>query len=150
MQVLTYDSAKKAMAPVELCVNFQRENKHVVWIHEDAAFMHSVLFANAAFNDFIMHKPFSKNTCYHLKRTLTLLNDKLCNKDACLLDSTVYTIVTLTLMADLLDDVQAVTTHIAGLRRIMVLRGGLTHLRQHPKLHFKMDRYVQLPTAPGR
>ena len=68
------------------------------------------------------------------------LNEKLGEKDAYLVDSNVYIIVMLTLMAAMFGDHAAANAHIDGLRRIVDLRGGMEYLRCNHNLHYKLDR----------
>lgn len=56
------------------------------------------------------------------------------------MDSTVYIVINLILMAGILGDLPAARAHILGLRQIVRLRGGFDSLRCNPKMHFKLDR----------
>ena len=140
--VFTYDNIKDTMYPVDQCIQFEKVEKkeYLEWLCCDDAFFHSVLLTISAVDDYVLQRPPAQITYHHLRRTLSLLNQRLSEKDAHLADSTVYIILTLALMAGVFGDYAAASTHIAGLQQIVRLRGGVKHLRLNPKLHFKLDR----------
>ena len=104
----------------------------------DDAFFHSILLATYALHDFMMRRPLAKTSRFHLGQTLSLLNEKLSDDKAYLLDSTIYVMLCLTVMAGIFGDYAATSAHISGLQRIVHLRGGIDYLRVQPKLHFKL------------
>lgn len=130
------------MYPVDQCIEFEKVEKreYLQWLCCDDAFFHSVLLTISAVDDYVLQRPPTDITHHHLRRTLSLLNQRLSEKDAHLVDSTVYIILTLALMAGVFGDYAAASTHIAGLQQIVRLRGGVKHLRLNSKLHFKLDR----------
>jgi hypothetical protein len=72
-------------------------------------------------HDFIMQRPLAKTTYFHLRKTIAFLSERLSDSAVSLRDSTVAVVVTLILLADILDAVKA---HIAGLQQMVRLRGG--------------------------
>lgn len=95
-------------------------------------------------NDYLISCTLSKTTVFHLRRTLHFLNEKLAHEDAYRDDSNVYVIIMLTLLAVSFGDYVAANAHMDGLRRIVELRGGMEYLQSMPKLHYKLDRYVNV------
>ncbi|KAK0819818.1 hypothetical protein LTR02_001094 [Friedmanniomyces endolithicus] len=139
--VTTYDSAKHAAFPLKYTIDFdEAEDSCVPWIFSNMAFAHSVFFATSATNDFRLGRPYTRPTLIHLRRTIRCLNAQLGEDGGHLDDSTVYTIVTLAMLATLVGDLAAVRAHMVGLRRIVELRGGECYLRQRSKQHFMLER----------
>lgn len=86
--------------------------------------------------DFAMRQPPSQVTSFHLRRTISLLNQQLAaHEDAYLRDSVAWVVMTLHMMAGLFDDREAAKTHMDGLRQILRLRRG----RTSTKLRFKIE-----------
>jgi len=141
---MVYDRFKSVAFPVEQYVDLQAGgHTYIPWLFQDAAFAHSILLVTSASNDFRLHQPLSRPTIFHLKRTLKLLNKQLNNKGAYLADTTTYTIVTLAVLASMFGDLAATKAHMAGLQRIVQLRGGDRLISECPKQHFMLERYVR-------
>ena len=131
----------KKIYPLKLCIELDEPTSDFFqWLLRDVAFLHSVLLATCAFDDISKGQPLAKATRFHLQRTLSLLNKKLSEREACCNDLTIYIVITLALMASLFGEHAAAETHLAGLHQIIELAGGLGKLRQKPKLHFTIDR----------
>lgn len=131
------------MSPLEHCVHFPVvETGCFDWLFRDAAFLHALLLTSSMMTDFANSMPQQpgRKTYFHLRKTIALLNDKIGEQDAHKKDSTLYVVVTLAMMAAVFGDWPAASAHIAGLRSIVKLRGGIRYLKSRPKLHFKLDR----------
>ncbi|KAF2799741.1 hypothetical protein K505DRAFT_413483 [Melanomma pulvis-pyrius CBS 109.77] len=138
---LSYGAVRNLVSPIEVCVNVDPlQPNYFAWPFYDVTFFHAAMLTTSATNDFMLKRPMTKTTYFHLRRTLHFLNQKLCEEDAFLVDSTVYVIVMLTLMAATFGDSNAAGAHMSGLQRIVKLRGGMEYLRCTPKLHYKLDR----------
>ncbi|KAF2707303.1 hypothetical protein K504DRAFT_492809 [Pleomassaria siparia CBS 279.74] len=138
---LTYGAIRNLVNPIEVCVNVDPLKPHFfAWPFYETTFFHAALLTTSATNDYLLKRPLSKTTYFHLQRTLYFLNRKLSNERAYLEDPLVYVIVILTLMAATFGDTAAATTHMDGLLQIIHLRGGMEYLREHPGLHYKLDR----------
>jgi hypothetical protein len=132
-----------AFSPLSYCVDFPSiETSCFEWLFRDSSFLNALLLTGSAMNDFgLCGRPQPGTKTYkYLHRTILLLNEKLGEQDAHTNDSTLYVVVTLALLGGVFGDWQAAIAHLAGLRRIVELRGGLKYLEQRPKLHFKLDR----------
>ena len=133
------------MSPLKNCVDFTDvETKCFEWLFYDASFLNALLLTGSVINDFSLHglpQPGTK-TYRYLHRTIVLLNEKLGERDAHSSDSTLYVVITLAVLGATFNDWRAARAHLAGLRKIIQLRGGLKYLEQRPKLHFKLDRLV--------
>ncbi|KAK5728636.1 hypothetical protein LTR15_001773 [Elasticomyces elasticus] len=112
---------------------------YIPWLFNDLAYAHSVFLATSAINDFREGRPFTRTTLYHLKSTIKHLNKKLAKDDGYASDSTTYTIITLAMLSTLFGDLSAVRAHMAGLQRIVGLRGGEESLAKRPKQSFMMN-----------
>ena len=138
--VFTSNSSQN-IYPLKFCIEFDEPRaEYFDWLFDDAAYLHSTLLAASAMHDAARKQPLAKATCFHLQRTLSLLNEELSEGDAYRKNSTVYIVITLALFARLFGDYTAAETHMSGLRQIVRLRGGLKGLRRTPKLHFTIDR----------
>jgi hypothetical protein len=112
---------------------------HSPWLLTDDAFFHSVILSTAAIQDFLAHQPLSKTALHHLRKTLALLNERLSDGDSFQMDSTIWIILTLAMTAGFFQDFAATGTHIAGLRKVIHLRGGRQFLEERPKMQFKLE-----------
>ncbi|KAK0250651.1 hypothetical protein B0A54_01534 [Friedmanniomyces endolithicus] len=140
-ELTAYDTAKHAAFPLKYTIDFDdAEDSCVPWIFSNMAFAHSVFFATSATNDFRLGRPYTRPTLIHLRRTIRSLNVQLGEDGGHLDDSTIYTIVTLAMLATLVGDLIAVRAHMVGLRRIIELRGGESYFVERPKQHFMLER----------
>jgi len=109
----------------------------------DEAFLHSMMCASFAINDFQTTKwngrPGPK-TLFHLRNVLSLLREKLRDENVHQDDSVLQVVLNLALLAGAFGEWPAAGTHFKGLHKIIKLRGHLEFLRDKPKLHFKLDR----------
>ncbi|KAK3116345.1 hypothetical protein LTR53_003371 [Teratosphaeriaceae sp. CCFEE 6253] len=138
---LVYDRLKSAAFPMEQVVKLDiLENSYIPWLFRDQAFAHSILLATSAFNDYRLSQPLSRTTLFHLKRTLGHLNKQLSDESAYQSDTVIYTVVTLAVLASMFGDPSATGTHMAGLQRIVQLRGGESFLSVCSKQHFMLER----------
>jgi hypothetical protein len=143
--VMTRNAVGFSMSPLELCVDFDIARAiEFEFLFSNSTFLNAVLFTSSAINDLSTpsrQEP-SKESSFHLRRTLLALNSQLDEKEAHLMDSTLLVVITLALLAAVFGDWVAASAHIAGLHRIVDLCGGLTYLRSRSKLHYKIDRNV--------
>lgn len=129
------------MYPVEACVQ-PGDRQWVEYLAYDRAYVHSVLTATQGFFDYIREARFSDRTMHYLNTSLSLLRHNLIRDDLATSDSTISTVLSLALMADLLEDAQAARQHIQGLYQIISLRGGIRSLRYNTELQSKVLRYL--------
>ncbi|KAK4897731.1 hypothetical protein LTR27_004503 [Elasticomyces elasticus] len=136
---LSYNATKQTTFQFEKCVDFDIvHDAYLPWLFQDKAFLHSTLLAVAALQDLRMKRPPSKTTLFHLKKTLGSLNHTLGTSWGHHSDAIIWIILTLAWLAAMFGDQAAAATHMAGLRRLVELRGGQEYLRQQPKQHFKL------------
>ncbi|KPM41160.1 hypothetical protein AK830_g5428 [Neonectria ditissima] len=141
--ILHYDMLLKKVYTLDQSLDFQSvemSSQALQWLLLDDAFCQSIFLTTSAFNDFMAHRPPSKTTRFNLRRTVALLNSALSDKKAYLIDTTIYTILGLTLLAGMFGEYSVLGTHMAGLRQIVRMRGDIETLRLNPKMHFKIDR----------
>ncbi|KAK3069179.1 hypothetical protein LTR53_012687 [Teratosphaeriaceae sp. CCFEE 6253] len=145
---LVYDRLKSAAFPMEQVVKLDiLGNSYIPWLLRDQAFAHSILLATSAFNDYRLSQPLSRTTLFHLKRTLRHLNKQLSDESAYQSDTVIYTVVTLAVLASMFGDPSATGTHMAGLQRIVQLRGGESFLSVCSKQHFMLERPTEWQSA---
>lgn len=123
-----------------MCVTFDvKRLEHLETSLVDEVFMHTILLTNSAVRDHSQRQQPTEATRFHLSKTLALLNERLTDKDSYLMDSTIYTVLSLAVMAAIFGDLPATRAHLIGLQRVIDLRGGYPYLQQQPKLQFKVD-----------
>ena len=83
---------------------------------------------------------YSKQTQFHLRKTLQLLQDRIENRDTQVSDSTLAVVTTLAMMADASGDVPACRTHVAGLKKMVKMRGGLRGFKDNRQIQIKLCR----------
>lgn len=124
----------------ERFVAFEVDEKYRTgWFGYDDAVLHTVMLTTSALHDYAVKQPPAANTQFHLVKTLSHLNQKLSSEDAHLLDSTLYTILCLAVMSAMFGDYPAVGAHLAGVKKIITLRGGHGYLQLHSKLQHKLE-----------
>lgn len=94
----------------------------------------------SAFQDLVKRVDWSVETRKRLRHTIMLLQDKLQDPKKQLEDTTTATIISLAMMADAMEDVQAFEAHSNGLRRIVRMRGGLQAYTHNRQLQIKLCR----------
>ncbi|KAH0427157.1 hypothetical protein CcaCcLH18_09824 [Colletotrichum camelliae] len=136
-----YAIIKEAMYPVEWCVRFDAsKTPWFHWLLVDPAYLHSVLFTVAMLHDWLLGSKRSKKTNYHIWKSLNYLNENIASKEMAVADSTVATIVTMSMVAEMFGDHAASAAHVAGLRQIVKLRGGIENFRHNLQLFAKICR----------
>lgn len=138
--VINFANVTTAIYPFELCIEFgMYQNNESLWSSFDEAFFHVTVLITSAAYDFSTGNPLARRTRSHLGKALSLLNEKLSKDDAYLVDSTLYTILCLAVLAGSVGDYAAADAHVAGLHRIVGLRGGLAFFQTHHMLQFKLE-----------
>ncbi|OTB07647.1 hypothetical protein M426DRAFT_268086 [Hypoxylon sp. CI-4A] len=140
--------AKKALFPLESCVNFgPREKGWVEALTVDAAYLHAMAFSAQAYFDLLAGRSTydSPVSAYpHVVKTLRLLRERLETPDRDTmvrgLSSTAAVVLCLAFHAHIMGDYQAVRHHMVGLRKIVDLKGGLLNLRGDLKLALEILR----------
>ncbi|RBR26432.1 uncharacterized protein FIESC28_00726 [Fusarium coffeatum] len=132
---------KETLYPAEWC--FDSDRQKTCWFHwllEDPAYLHCICFMVSAFQDLVKRQDWSVETRKRLRHTIMLLQDKLQDPKKQLEDTTTATIISLAMMADAMEDVQAFEAHSNGLRRIVRMRGGLQAYTHNRQLQIKLCR----------
>jgi hypothetical protein len=128
---------KKIMYPVDRCVSYKdnsAEDCGLLFAY-DPGFVHTLIFMSATLEDFIMGRPASRTTLFHSQHALAHLRTALSDPDEHVGDATFLVVLSLTLVASIIGDGQALELHLAGLKRLVLLRGGVDH-----RLKFKIFR----------
>jgi hypothetical protein len=136
------------MTPLDRCIDIEcLEAVSFGWLFSDITFLHSVLCASYAINDFMSPQwngnP-SRKTVVHLREALSLLRVKMQDENVYQDDSALQVILNLALLAAVYGDWVAAAAHLEGLRKIIRLRGDMVFLCARPALQFKLDRSVLL------
>jgi hypothetical protein len=136
---LGFTILKQAMYPVELCVQ-PSDGQWVEYLAYDAAYVHSVLCATQGFFDFVGQARFGEKAIHHLNKTLHTLCQNLADTHLATSDSTISTVITLAMLADVMADATAATNHMQGLYQLVNIRGGIPGLRHNSELQSKVLR----------
>ncbi|KAI9154833.1 Ketoreductase CTB6 [Paramyrothecium foliicola] len=103
----------------------------------DGALLHSMLLINSIALDVGQNRPIAETTCFNLVQTLRIVNRNIARRDGCVQDSVLFSVLYLALAAACIGDRVALQSHMAGLKKIVELRGGV---EGSPKLQFKLER----------
>lgn len=117
------------------------------WFHGtqiDLACLDSVLFTTTIFYDTLTGQN-SESTKYHSYRAIRELNKQLADSETALSDTTTTVFMAMALIAACSGDLESAHIHIAGLKRIIDLRGGITAYRSRPLLQAKLYRSAASP-----
>lgn len=109
------------------------------WTQVDLAYLHSVLFTTSFFYDTLTGQK-SESTKYHSYRAIRELNKQLADSETALSDTTTTVVMAMALIAACFGDLESAHIHVAGLKRIIDLRGGITAYRSRPLLQAKLYR----------
>ncbi|KAF7562245.1 hypothetical protein G7046_g1892 [Stylonectria norvegica] len=155
---------KQSLYPIEWCFEFDHTSVcWFRWLLEDKMYLHSVLFMVSAFQDLSRHKrakgrkddavKFSPQTQECLRRTIQLLREKIQHADTQIEDTTTAVVMTLAMTADAAGDKQASEAHVAGLKKMIKMRGGLPGFQDNRQMQIKICRVdlgwsVQAGTKP--
>ena len=127
------------MYPVEACVQ-PSEGQWVEYLAYDRAYLNSTLCTTQSFFDFVRHSALSDTAVYHLNNTLQTLRQNLADPYFATSDSTISTVLTLVILADVIDDSNAAKRHAQGLYQLVHLRGGISALQHNRELQVKVLR----------
>ncbi|KAJ5502158.1 hypothetical protein N7463_005032 [Penicillium fimorum] len=140
-QFMAFNRITKASYPlVEIAVEFNDDvGLGSIWPSFDKSFLHTILFINSAVNDWVQNQSLAKSSQFHLGRTLTLLNKKLTTGASHLDDMTIYTVMLLAIFSSISGDYDAGNAHMAGLQRLIEMRGSHGYLWVNPITQFKIE-----------
>lgn len=131
------------MFPADLCVDFDITRcQWFHWLFQDAGYLQCAIFTASATQDFVCKQSITPGTYSHLRKTIALLNDNLSSNDSAvsIRDSTLSTVIMLAMFSCMMNDHNGAKAHVAGLREMVRLRGGLEAFRDNSKLYIKLGR----------
>ncbi|VUC29345.1 unnamed protein product [Clonostachys rosea] len=149
-----YGRLKEAIYPIDNCVEFEIiQDDYIGWFATESAFVQSILFMGSALQDLAMQRSLTRTTLFHLRKTLSLLNDALSNRKEHLNDALLYTVFNLSLIATIIGEDEAFNIHLSGIRKLMQLRNQHTRQGINSRLGFKISRlelsaYTSTGTLP--
>ncbi|OHE94943.1 hypothetical protein CORC01_09737 [Colletotrichum orchidophilum] len=136
-----YAIIKETMYPIEWCLQYdESKTPWFYWLLTDAAFLHSILFTVGLLHDSVKGESASKKTNFHVWKTLHLLNKNIANQNMALADSTIATIVSMCMVAEIFGQRDSAAAHIKGMRQIVKLRGGIESFSHNLQLQVKICR----------
>ncbi len=140
---------KQAIHPVEACIQ-PDDGPWLEYLAYDRAYLYSALCTTQTFFDFVREAAFDGRAMQHLNKTLRALRQNLALPQLATSDSTIATVMTLVLLADVMNDRNAARRHMQGLYQLVHMRGGIAGLRHNRELQAKVLRYeVQPFPLPG-
>ncbi|KAK2001689.1 hypothetical protein LX36DRAFT_328304 [Colletotrichum falcatum] len=135
-----YGVIKETMYPAEWCLKFDdSKTPWFHWLFSDAAFLHSILFTVCLLHDSVGGET-SKRTSFHVWRALNLLNRNISDRSLALADSTLATVVSMSMVSEVFGHRDSAAAHVRGMRRIVQLRGGIESFRHNLQLQVKICR----------
>ncbi|KAK3326081.1 hypothetical protein B0H66DRAFT_550028 [Apodospora peruviana] len=156
MAVLRFSAiAKQMLYPLETCVAFERPDRR--WLEplfDDPVYLHTMVSTTQDYFGFLASRgpyslgsklappPFRRSP--HVVKALSLLRERLALRDQGKLlisDTTICVVMTLAVHAHVLGDREAADFHLAGLRKMVTLRGGVSRLRDNAKLLIELLRF---------
>ncbi len=139
LPVAVFTVLKRAMYPIEACVQ-PSSRQWVEYLAYDRAYLNSTLCTTQSFFDYVRHSSLSEKAVYYLNNTLQTLRENLTHPYFATSDSTISTVMTLVILADVIDDRNAAKRHAQGLYQLVRLRGGIGALRYNTELQVKVLR----------
>jgi hypothetical protein len=134
---------KGALYPSEICLQVDAmQSSWTTNLLIDKIYFHAVIFSLETYFDLLVGRQGTLSH-FHFAKTLRLLQERLNNPHdlRTISDATIMVIVMLGLSAELIGDRDAAENHVAGMKRIVDLRGGLEGLRfDNPRLPAKVCR----------
>ena len=131
--------AEQALYPWSSCISFDK--KEETWIEPlafDAAYLNAVIFTTLGYFETLRHcdqSTVSQRTLPHFLRTIrTLRRRLLLESDRAVTIPTISTILALAAHAHFVGDSKSAGYHLAGLHKIVDLRGGLAAFNLNAKL----------------
>ncbi|KAM5385434.1 hypothetical protein ACJZ2D_001075 [Fusarium nematophilum] len=130
--VRSFYGMKGTLYPSEICL--QVEPSQSSWttnLLSDLVYFHSAIFSIESYLDDRLGREQGTLSQFHFLKTLRLLQERINDpKDPkSISDATIMVVVILGLTAELIGDRPAAENHLAGMARIVSLRGGLEMLR---------------------
>jgi len=118
--------------------------RNTVWLeymYIDAMYLQSTLWAAQSYFDWVARSGPSKQSMLHESKTLDLLQSRLALKDReSISDSTIAVVLVHVLIPALIGDLKMAIAHMAGLARMVSMRGGLSALQDNMHLQGKVCR----------
>ena len=143
---------RSGLSPFEACVQVHStDEQYSAYLMEDPALFHMALLQVHSSLDVKQGEGvLSPVTRLHLSKLLHLVQQRLESLQAALSDSTMLVVSALAMAAHDVGDEAAARKHVAGLYKIIGLRGGVTPLTHNDhRMQRKVCRYV-LPAAFAR
>lgn len=133
----------EAMYPTELFKGADvDQNEWGHWLFHDPAYLQCAFFMAFTTRDITENRPITPTTYSHLRETIIHLNRRLSSSEngVALGNSTIATVIILTMFSCIINDHEAAKAHIAGLQQMVRLRGGLQTIACNQKLYLKLGR----------
>ncbi|KAI8723186.1 hypothetical protein NCS52_00173900 [Fusarium sp. LHS14.1] len=130
--VKSFYGMKGALYPSEICLQVDAsQSSWTTNLLVDMVYFHSAIFSIEAYFDQYFGRDQGTLSHFHFLKTLRLLQERLNDpgNPASISDATIMGVVTLGLTAELIGDRSAAENHLAGMAKIVDLRGGLEMLR---------------------
>ncbi|KAL5598298.1 hypothetical protein BROUX41_003644 [Berkeleyomyces rouxiae] len=142
-----FSVAHQIVYPASIFVDFSPSN-HVwfSWLFEDAAYLHATLALMIGVRNVLNGRQHGRNVVAHVTKSLRALHARIAHDSATgdslsTSNSSVAVVLSLIVVADMLQDDQSAKSHFDGLRRMVSLRGGLDGFLQNAKMHIKISRF---------
>ncbi|KAL2886826.1 hypothetical protein HOO65_060656 [Ceratocystis lukuohia] len=142
-----FSVAHQIVYPASIFVDFSPSNNvWFSWLFEDAAYLHASLALMIGVRNVLNGRPHGRNVVTHVTKSLRALHARIAHDSATgdslsTSNSSVAVVLSLIVVADMLQDDQSAKSHFDGLRRMVSLRGGLDDFLENAKMHIKISRF---------
>ncbi|KAK3372243.1 hypothetical protein B0H63DRAFT_563697 [Podospora didyma] len=139
-----FATVKQSLFPVQMCVAAHPNDS--IWFHyleEDAVYFHALMWSAQSYFDWLRLSSVSPSplSLHHMAKTLEGLRQRLYEgSPLATSDTTIAVVSTLIMVANLLGYSKSANVHMDGLRKIVMLRGGLASLDDNPLVQLKVCR----------
>lgn len=143
-------TSKQMFFPLERCFDFNVKDRSMFDpLTFDPAYLNAVMFGAQAYVDLVSGQRSSKRSSVQMLKTIQLLRNRLSISDgneqtSSISNPTILTVLTLAHVAHLTGDHITAELHLAGLCKIINLRGGIAAFRNAPKLLTELLRLADL------
>ncbi|RVD89240.1 uncharacterized protein DFL_000256 [Arthrobotrys flagrans] len=146
-EIITFaKSSKKILFPLEPVIEFNHKDRQ--WwdaLTVDPAYLNTTAFMAYAYVDLMKGRrygPMLPEAAFYFVQSVRQLRERLLTPDTGLLfsDSTLFLVLSLALYAHMTGDGATARNHMKGLRKIVVMRGGIRSFRHNEKLLMEILR----------
>jgi hypothetical protein len=113
---------------------------YIQYLAVDVLFCHSALWTSLAYSDWIQGSGRSVAQIRHANETLFILQQRLFDDQLSISDATICVVICLVMTSAVVGDRESASKHMAGLYKMVELRGGVEAFKENAQVQLKMCR----------